>query len=75
MTSVTTNTTVVHKPIFPGLAAGFARMYRAMVASSQGARGLAHARKLDALTDEQLAAKGLRRDQIVRHSFQHLMHL
>ncbi len=75
MTSVTTNATVVHKPLFSGFAAGVARVYRAWVDSSQGARGLAHARKLDAMSDGELAARGIRRDQIVRHAFQHLMHV
>ena len=41
---------------------------------SEGARAARHAGRLTELSDEQLAARGIARDQIVAHAFRHLMH-
>ncbi len=41
---------------------------------SAAARAARYAGKLAELSDEQLATRGLNRDQIVEHAFRHLIH-
>ncbi len=45
-----------------------------IVHNSEGARCARHAARLDALSDAQLAARGIRREDIVRTAFARYMH-
>ncbi len=53
---------------------GMARAaYTIMVSASHGARCAEEAKRLFALSDEQLARRGLRRDEVIQHAFRGFM--
>jgi hypothetical protein len=61
--------TTARPAILPRLAAGFASFMTALASYSTAAACARECERLMALSDEQLAARGLTRDGIVRHAF------
>ncbi len=68
MASYTTNINVGGS-ILRGLAAPFVAIGNFLVAISEGNSRLAEVKQLNALSDVQLAQRGLKREDIVRHVF------
>lgn len=54
---------------FGGLRAAIGRVFSRMIENGAGAQRLRQIEALQAKSDEELAARGLKRDEIVRHVF------
>lgn len=61
--------------IWSGISRFFARVGRAMIVASSGEARLRRVNALNAKTDEELAAMGLRREDITAYVFRDLMHM
>ena len=68
MTVDTTNTPQSHG-ILEALGRSLTRLFWRISDNSRGARGVRTARGLLALSDAELAARGLRREQVFYHAF------
>jgi hypothetical protein len=58
-----------------GIGARFMSGVKAISNASRGARCLREAERLSRLSDDELARRGLKRDQIVQHAFRSYLHL
>lgn len=73
-----THTTNIHTPafsLFAPIRAFFAALGRAMIVAAENSSCMKRIEAFNAMTDEQLAERGLKRDEIVRHVFQDLMYV
>jgi uncharacterized protein YjiS (DUF1127 family) len=68
MTDITTNAAAIGRPANP-LTRLFERIGKALVAMSMANGRLRHVEALNALSDEALARRGLKRADIVHHVF------
>ncbi|WP_133485897.1 DUF1127 domain-containing protein [Aliiroseovarius marinus] len=73
-----TQTTNLHIPafsLFAPVRAFFAAIGRGLVVAAENSSRMKRIEAFNAMTDEQLAERGLKRDEIVRHVFQDLMYV
>ncbi len=67
------------RPFLDGIAAriagGFASLGRALVATAETHSRIEQVKRLDAMSDAELKARGIRRDQIVHHVFRDIYYL
>lgn len=60
---------------FQGIGNWFRSIGEAMIAASEASARVDELTRLQSLSDEQLAARGLERDALVHHVFRDIMHL
>ena len=60
-------------PIIDTVAARFGNFLVWLGDMSAGAKAAKHAAALSRMSDEQLASRGLKREEIVEHAFEHLV--
>jgi uncharacterized protein YjiS (DUF1127 family) len=73
-----TQTTNLHPPAFSLLSfirTFFSGLGRAIIVAAENASRMKRIEVLNAMTDEELQERGLKREDIVRHVFQDLMYL
>jgi hypothetical protein len=63
------------RPLSAGPGAAFVRAMRRLSGGSQAARCAAEAERLFALSDAELARRGLSRDRVLSHAFARFLHL
>lgn len=70
-----TDNTHIHTSFLQVLKAPFAAIFNAMVMVGEASSRSQETQFLYSLSDEDLAARGLKREDIVRHVFRNYMHL
>jgi uncharacterized protein YjiS (DUF1127 family) len=73
--ALTATHTTAHHSLGYILAAPFRVIGNALIAIMESNSRVQYVDRLNAMTDEQLEAKGLKRDEIVQHVFRDYMHL
>ena len=73
-----TQTTNLHSPafsLFAPIRAFFSAFGRAMIVAAENSSRMRRIEAFNAMTDEELAERGLKREDIVRHVFRDLMYV
>lgn len=75
MATQTTNIQTPAFSLFAPIRKFFALFGQAMITAAENSSRMRRIEALEAMTDEELAARGLKRENIVRHVFQDLMYV
>ncbi len=75
MASITTNSTTASRGLISGIRSLFARMSDALNTAAEANTRFRQVERLRAMTDEQLAEHGIKRDEIVRVVFRDVFYL